>query len=475
METFSNDSTNKILNESSTLKTITKSQTYRGNIRNNLTILNNERKIYRKNIFNYKLKLNLFGNLNKKNYNETIESSIMCELKLYNHYEQGYLQITKNTLVVLRNKIETESKNTRNELPTEKIKDLQKYNNNSIETVEWASLSTSINQNKNINNNFLLFLNFNLITCKLVIHKEKQKFRILILGKDNNKTIYQYRTIKFKLTNVNRALFDRVCTNINNSIISSKGYKENIINVSLNKCFCKDYYISCKDFYKLANTGDLVLFKNFSFYSKCQRSITKGEYDHIGLLIKYCNELFLYEITGKDGVILRKWYEFIYYYWFLLCEKMTFRRLNVTQDAMTKFISNNHNEFCHCHSYRESHYVSKFSDSNVNITNKYDLEKEFYYLLSMKIDLFLQKVKGSKYYFSLWKYLCKEKYKNKKTDNFKSKGYFCSELIAAVYNFCEILDDKINITNYLPSSFAQNGDASFNKGFSLGPEYIIIF
>ena len=210
--------------------------------------------------------------------------------------------------------------------------------------------------------------------------------------------------------------------------------------------------------------------------SQCQRCITKGGYDHIGLLVKISNELFVYETTGKDGVVLRKWYEFIKYYWYLLCEKICFRKLIVTQDAMKKFISSNNTETMPNLGSKKnnSNYTSGFSDSNVEIMSKAEIENQFYYLLRMKIDSFMQKSNGKKYYFSICHYLFKGFFKNKVTPNFKD-GYFCSELIAAVYNYCGILSNKLNITNYLPGSFEENGDATFNEGFSLGPEYIIIF
>ena len=476
MEEISNTSSNKMINGHIFLRSSYKSQTFIGNSKNLFEMLNTEKKKHKMPIYyNFKPKLNILENLKEKekDYFESYNSCHQCELKINNIYEKGFLQLKKNSLIILRNKIEEFQINYMSDIGVEKIIDLKKYNNSSMNTE--ASTNISISYNKTTkNNNILLFLDFNLITCKLIMHKTKQKFRLLILGKEKNKEIYQHRVIKFKILNSEKEIFYNICKSIHNRIISSYGYKENIINSSINKFFCKDYMINCYDFYKLAKTCDLILFRSYSCCSRCQRFITKGHYDHIGLLIKFYNELYVYETTGKDGVVVRKWFEFIYYYWYLLCEKITFRKLIASQEAMKKFIIDN-NEIFNNKGKKTSKYTSGLSDSNLDNLSKNEIEKQFYSILGLKVDSFVQKAKGKKYFFSIWNYIFKGFYKEKKTENIKNKGYFCSELIAAVYNYCEIISNKMNITNYLPSSFAENGDIKFNEGFSLGPEYIIVF
>ena len=475
MQEITNDSSNKIINETSILRTIKRSQTYINNTDNLFKVLNNEQKKQKnKKFYNYKIKLNILETIKDKKYYEKIDSFIPCELKIKDKYEEGYLKIKNNTIIILRNKIEdVQQCYITSEIGNEKIV----YNSNTMNTKESSNISVSFDNKQNNNmkkNNCLLYLDFNLLTCKLYISKTKHKFRLLILGKEDKKDIYQYRVIKFKMLNVEKELFNNICKNINNIILSSKGYKENIINASVNKYFCNDYYISSDDFYKFAKTGDLLLFRSYAYCSKCQRCITNGHYDHIGLLVKISTELFVYESTGRDGVVLRKWYEFIYYYWFLLCDKMSFRKLIVSDDAKKRFINNN-NEICPYSGKKNTNFTSGISDSNVEPLSKSEIDNLFNYLLGMKVDSFMQETQGKKYYFSILHYLLKGFYKSKITDNIKSNGYFCSELIAAVYNYCDIISNKINITNYLPSSFAENGDAAFNEGYSLGPEYIIIF
>ena len=475
---LADESTNKIMNETSFLQTVKKPQpqSCSGSGQNFFKILNKNKKSSKNSLnYNIKLKLNILENLNEPKFNEGIDTSIPCEVKINDIYEKGYLQLKNYCLLILRNKIEDTQNNYISDLGVEKIIDTKKYNS-TVNTDISTEIALSSNKCKSYKENYLLFLDFNLITCKIVVHKTKHKFRLLILGKQSQKNIDKYWIIKIKLLDSEKIVFNNICKNINNKISSSKGYKDNVINTSLNKYFCQDYFIDSNNFFKTAKTCDIILFRSFSLCSQCQRCITKGGYDHIGLLVKISNELFVYETTGKDGVVLRKWYEFIKYYWYLLCEKICFRKLIVTQDAMKKFISNNNTETMPNLGSKKnnSNYTSGFSDSNVEVMSKAEIENQFYYLLRMKIDSFMQKSNGKKYYFSICHYLFKGFYKKKVTPNFKD-GYFCSELIAAVYNYCGILSNKLNISNYLPGSFEENGDATFNEGFSLGPEYIIIF
>ena len=195
------------------------------------------------------------------------------------------------------------------------------------------------------------------------------------MAKQNQKYIDKYWIIKIKMLDSEKIVFNNICKNINNKMASLKGYKDNIINTSLNKYFCQDYFIDCNNFFKTAKIYDIILFRSFSLCSQCQRCITKGGYDQICLLIKISNELFVYETTGKDGVVLRKWYEFIKYYCSLLCEEKCFRNLIVTQEAMKKFISINNAENMPDLGAKKnnSNYTSGFSDSNVEVMSKAEI------------------------------------------------------------------------------------------------------
>ena len=60
----------------------------------------------RKQYYNFKIKLNIFENFKENQYTEEINSSIPCEVKKDDIYEQGYLQTKNSSLIILRNPIE---------------------------------------------------------------------------------------------------------------------------------------------------------------------------------------------------------------------------------------------------------------------------------------------------------------------------------------------------------------------------------
>jgi len=57
--------------------------------------------------------------------------------------------------------------------------------------------------------------------------------------------------------------------------------------------------ISLKDFRKLADTGDILLFTGSSFVTRVQRALTMSDYDHVAMLLRYSNgKLVMFESTG---------------------------------------------------------------------------------------------------------------------------------------------------------------------------------
>lgn len=68
----------------------------------------------------------------------------------------------------------------------------------------------------------------------------------------------------------------------------------------LNTKFWKQEIIMDIDFRKLADTGDILLFKGSSFVTKVQRAITMSEYDHTAMMLRYSNgKLVIFESTGS--------------------------------------------------------------------------------------------------------------------------------------------------------------------------------
>lgn len=272
----------------------------------------------------------------------------------------------------------------------------------------------------------LLYINFDLITCKLLLNKKnKNKFKILILS--NSNTI----VTKFKFENISKENFKSICNRINKIIILSKGYKENIF--LLDKNFLLSRYISLIDFVNKANSFDIILFKSFSKMSKIQRLITCAQYDHVAVLFRSRNSLYVFEASEEKGVQLIHFTDYINLNYFLLYEKIAYRKFYM------------------------------FPEINKNI---------FYELFNFKMIKFISNTINKKYELKFKGILFKMKMK----DNVdKRDSYFCSELIAALYYYCGIISNEIDCSNYLPGNFAESGGIYFNKGFFLGYENIIDF
>ena len=381
--------------------------------------------------------------LRRKNtfFNEYIQMnnisiSTTCSVKTDNIYKTGYLILKNNKLVI-------------HQYDSNKTSPIIRFNNSLDETVDIFHP--------------IFFIDFNMVTCELIIHKTKQKFRLIILGKnltkkdyENDKDyIYRYRVVKFSMPHQSNEVFKLICEKINKSIILSKGYKYNIFSINLRKNFCKEFFINYKQFPNEGNTGDILLFKGYSNESKRQRFITNEEFDHVALLVRNKTGLNVFESTGKEGVKLRPWQEFITYYWYLLYDVMAFRKLIIDENAMNEFIINQTKEI-----------------KNEEEINKENIKENFWECFNSKIEEFISKTENKKYTFSKIGFLCESKMK--KNSVIRNK-YSCSELIAACYYYIGIITDQLEARNYLPGNYSRNGIVHFKKGFKLGKQYIIDF
>ena len=123
----------------------------------------------------------------------------------------------------------------------------------------------------------LLCLNYNLLTCSLIINKRYQEeFTILILGtKKQYSFIIQDQNLKNKF-----------CYILGTFIYNSDGYMNNKLNLifSHSKTFNSKTYITPDYFEYIAKTGDIVLFQTNHILTKAQRCYTCDNYDHIALV-----------------------------------------------------------------------------------------------------------------------------------------------------------------------------------------------
>ena len=348
---------------------------------------------------------------------QNIHFSATCNVKAHILFHEGRIMVTDKKLLVIKkssNKnVYINSKQRKKYLTQQK---LDQYN-----------ISHPI-----------VSLDFDLISARIITFKSQKKFNIIILGshdlkKENTKTIY------FSMQNSSDKIFNEIIKLISKAIYLSRGFKYNLFEVSLRKNFYKDYFLKNDVFEEIAKTGDILLFRGFEKHSKCQRSLTGADYDHVALLVRQGLILYVYESTGKDGVKLRPWRDFRMNLWNLLYDKMSFRQLIIDKEK-------------------------------INVT-------EFQKNIEIKCNEFIKMTKGLKYTLSGCGFCCKcsmKKYgKDKKWGEYK--GYFCSQLVAAAYNHMGLLTDDIDIGYYLPGSFSKDYDLELKKGIELSVEYIIDF
>ncbi len=60
------------------------------------------------------------------------------------------------------------------------------------------------------------------------------------------------------------------------------------------------YFMYERQFTDRVKTGDLLIFRGFECPAKCQRCFTGSHYDHLALLVRRNDQVFVYESTSKD-------------------------------------------------------------------------------------------------------------------------------------------------------------------------------
>jgi len=190
-----------------------------------------------------------------------------------------------------------------------------------------------------------------------------------------------------------------------NHIQISIGKKIDLSVYSTHKRWWRYDRISERTFLAEASTGDLLLFRSKSCRAKMQRVISRSEFDHIALVLRYSSgRLGILEATELEGVNIVLWEDFMRFRWHLMYSRIEFR-----------------------------HLVLDRSDAVLQ-----DLE------------LFIKDVKDKDFRISSAK-LCG----NKKQDPGKEKHYFCSELVAAAYRRLHLLPEEVASSKYWPGDFAK--------------------
>lgn len=307
-----------------------------------------------------------------------------------------------------------------------------KLSRNTLLVLEKNKKKTNI---ENIFNKNCPILNLNFNQCSASFRINPSKCKIIIKVLSTNVKIF-----KLKIPNNNHEIFKNLVYLLYNAIITSRGYRTNLLGITLKDNFWKNYYMHYTEFQTKAKTGDILIFRGFECPAKIQRFYTRSEYDHVALLIRNNGVLQVYEATSKEGCKIRPWEHFIMYLWNLLYDKIVYRELEI------------------------------------NIENE-KTKKELYSQISKKADQFVMLTQKKQYYISLSNILCcgKEKKFEKINDWEKSQGFTCSALLSGAYLNMGIMDYKGNVEGILPGNFSNEKPIELNEPFSLGPEIILDF
>ena len=396
-------------------------------------------------------------------------TSLICYVKIFKDYERGCLTVSnKNIIIELNKKLIKLKKQSFSDISESKIKNnsTQKELPNYLvnDTIDKILTGKNVEKEKDEKPKYILNINLDLVSCKLVIHKEKQKCRLLLLGYKKGNNLKNIKIIKFNCVNVEKTKFYRFCNVLNKSIILSEGYKMNKFGINFFNNYFTQSSIDFLNFVREANTGDILLFKNYSRKESFQRKIMGSEYNHISLVIKNNNNLRLYDCIQDIGIRLLNILDCMKLMWNLGAKKISLRKLNINIEDMENYIHENN--------FDKYENVDKYQLSNISVN---EIKNKFYQIINNKVENFIINNSNSKYEFSICQYLCNSKKEINHIDINKKNKYFCSELVACVYMYCNIMEKKYDPSTYLPKDFTEKGKIEFINGFHFGPETIIDF
>ena len=396
-------------------------------------------------------------------------TSLICYVKIFRDYDRGNLTVSNRNIIVELNKKLIKLKNQSfSDISESKIKNksTQKELPNYVvnDTIDKILTGKNVEKEKKIKPNYILNINLDLVTCKLIVHKEKQKCRLLLLGYKKSDYLKNIKVIKFNCVNVEKSRFYHFCNVLNKNIILSEGYKHNKFGINFFKNYFTQSSTDVLNFVKEANTGDILLFKNYSKKESFQRKILVTEYNHISLIIKNNNNLKLYDCIQDSGIRLLNFIDCMSLYWNLSSKKIALRKLNISLENMENYIQENNID--------KYENVDNYQIDKMSIN---EIKNKFYQIINKKVENFIINNANSKYEFSICKFICSSKKKLNQIDLSKKNKYFCSELIACVYMYCNIMKKKYDPSTYLPKDFSEKGKIEFINGFHFGPETIIDF
>eukprot|EP00347_Sterkiella_histriomuscorum_P001620 403371331 len=281
-------------------------------------------------------------------------------------------------------------------------------------------------------------IDFDLISFEVIVSKKSSPrvFKLVLLQKETSKSLTTKHLQRNRFTfmaSTTKELHEWVDLIIKHQR-QSQGFKGEIVQkIAFEKKFWKTNRLNVQKFMQTVDTGDILLFQSKAMASKVQRMLTRSDYDHIALLIKYDNsKIVIFESLRDQGVQVCQWDKFINMNWHDMYHKIVYRKLFFPRTKM----------------FHEG--LEDFMKQSIGKRFKINAAK----LLRQKCD----------------------------SDNSQiikdDKGYFCSELVASAYKRLGILDQERAASKYWPGDFSQenaNSQSQFRNGAYLGEQYTIDF
>jgi len=197
-----------------------------------------------------------------------------------------------------------------------------------------------------------------------------------------------------------------------------------------------------EEFLEKVETGDLLLFKSSHMAARFQRTFTNSKYDHVGLIVRAFDDIYLYDSVYNGGVQLTNWKDFKTLEYYKDYVRIAYRKLEVKDAQLRAQIQENLFKFVTEHTgkkYQLSLMKLLRRNSNHNINSQSNIKN-----IAAK--------------------------KEAPADAAK-EGFFCSELIAAAYKSVGLLNPFVASTRYLPVSFSEKKGLKLLRDSSLSNEF----
>jgi hypothetical protein len=213
-------------------------------------------------------------------------------------------------------------------------------------------------------------------------------------------------------------------------VVTSQGNSRNIIHLSKVKTEAK--------------WGDVILFKCANTLSHLQRTVTRSEFDHVGIVvrsIKNPGQLDLLESTG-DGVTtfslvgrLKAYHHHNFVEYMCIRQLKDFNRSGSILKAVDEFVT--------------EVVGLPYGFSPAQVFSK----KQKSSTLSRRLTSMM--TSSSKKAENAYENTLNP---NKKNDEPKNKSFFCSELVASVLKQMDVIPDSLNAEYFWPGCFAKNDE-----------------